>query len=428
MAKKKVKDKISYKKEVLDLKEFMLLDAKKQFAKIEKILKDIYEDTLDVTSKHVDKVLNICFDVTDSEVFLPHNLKVEKHGSRLIFDFAEKNNLGLFLLFLFAFLFAGIAATYSGVTYLNSLKINIDLDGDGVADLNIDLDGDGVCDINCDEDGDEKPDKNIDYKSNREAIFNILREDGTVDNPINQDKTGDGICDINCDTNDDGWPDLNIDYDGDGKVDIDMDTDGDGIKDTNLDTDSDGVCDINCDEDKDGVCDRNCANIDIPDNGEGTSSETGDGGIDFSTTSLIVMFESMNRIDAHNIFPDDHTEPELNTKIPDLKFTVENTTDGPLYYDINWIVNENTFESSNFWYKITSDLNGYKSQSNNIGPDNLNGWVTAPKNTETFATNIEIPAHSKQSYVVSMTLHGTNEEQNYDQNKHFNGRIEVKLR
>lgn len=415
MAKKdKDLEKINYKREVLDLKEFMLLDVKKQSEKIETILKELYEDTLEVTNKHVEKVLNICFEVSDTEIFLPHKLKVEKRGSKLIFDFVEKNNLWLFLVFLGCFLFAGIAATYSGINYLNSLKLNVDLDGDGVADLNIDLDGDGVCDINCDEDGDDKPDKNIDYKANREPIFNVLRENGEIFNPTNQDTNDDGKCDINCDTDDDGWPDVNIDYDGDGKPDTDLDTDGDGIKDTNLDTNGDGICDINCDDDGDGVCDRFCANINIEDNGGGTSSESGDGGIDFSSTSLVITFASQNAVLADNIYPDDQNDTNVNTTIPDLNFTIQNTTNATLYYDLTWLIEINNFESTNFWYKVTSDNNGYNSD-----------WKTAPFNTESIATQVEIAPNTTQSYSVSMTLHGTGEEQNYDQGKTFKGRIEI---
>ncbi|MEG1506619.1 MAG: hypothetical protein RR478_03875, partial [Bacilli bacterium] len=380
-------EKILYKKESIDLKEFILLDSKKQSEKIESTLKEIYEDTLVVSKKHVEKVLNICFDARDNEIFLPYNLKVSKNGSKLIFDFVEKNNKGLFLVFIFTMLFAGIAATYSGIHYLNSLKLNIDLDGDGVADINIDLDGDGMCDINCDENDDKLPDKNIDYKGNRKPIFNVVREDGTITNKTNQDINGDGVCDVNCITGTDGYPNLNIDYNGDGKVDLDIDTNGDKIKDINLDTNGDGVCDINCDDNDDGKCDRNCINITISDNGNGGSSSSGDGGLDFSTASLIIIFASENTINAENIFPDDQTNQGVNTKIPDLVFTVENTTDEIIYYDMKWLVKENTFETDNFWYKVTSDNNGY-----------LQDWTTTPKKDILIKSKVAVAAKTKQTY------------------------------
>ena len=76
----------------------------------------------------------------------------------------------------------------------------------------------------------------------------------------------------------------------------------------------------------------------------------------------------------------------------------------------------NTFETSNFWYKVTSDNGGYKSD-----------WKTAPFNDEVFSNKIAIPANTVQSYTVSMTLHGTGEEQNIDQGRVFKAKIKVLL-
>ena len=212
MAKKKEeKIKKNSNREVIDLKEFMLLDAKKQDETIKKTLDIMYEGSIEVTKKHIEKVLNICFDNKDNEVYLPGSLKVEKTGSKLLFYFAKRNNVGLIILFLLAFLFMGGFATYTGVQYLGKIQMNQDLDEDGIADLNIDLDDDGICDINCDTDKDGKPDRNIDYQGNRKPIFNVQMDDGTIFNPVNQDTDDDGICDINCDTEKDGWLDINID-------------------------------------------------------------------------------------------------------------------------------------------------------------------------------------------------------------------------
>ena len=400
-------------RETVDLKEFMLLDAKKQDEKIKETLDLMYEGKLEVTKKHIERVLNICFDPKDNEVYLPASLCVEKTGSKLTFFFRKRNNVGLILLFLLAFLFVGGFATYTGVQYLGRLQMNQDLDNDGVADLNIDLDGDGICDINCDTDKDGKPDRNIDYHNNRKPIFNVLMDDDTIFNPINQDTDGDGKCDINCDSNDDGWPDVNIDYDGDGIIDLDRDIDGDGIKDLDLDFNGDGVCDLNCDEDKDDVCDKNCTTITITDNGGGTSQE-GDGGIDIAAASLIVIFESQDNVVAENIYPDD--QEGVNTTIPDLRFTIQNTTNQTLYYDLGWIVNENTFESTNFWYRVISDNDGFTQD-----------WTTAPTVDTYFANRVAIAPNTTQSYTISFTLHGTGEEQNYDQGKIFNGQVSVQL-
>ena len=419
MAKRKKDEEVKVEKtsrrEEINLKEFLLLDSKKQDAKIKETLDLMYEGKIEVTKKHIDKVLNICFDTKDNETYLPASLRVEKIGSKLIFTFKKGNNMALFILFALCFLLIGGFATYMGVHYLARLELNQDLDGDGVADLNIDLDDDGICDINCDTDKDGKPDQNIDYRGNRKPIFNVLLEDGTIFNPSNQDTDGDGTCDINCDTNDDGWPDLNIDIDGDGVVDFDRDIDGDGIKDLDLDLDGDGVCDINCDNDKDNVCDTNCTNVDINGNGGGTSQE-GDGGMDFTTASLIVIFDSTDGVVADNIYPDDQEGEGVNTTIPSIGFTAQNTTDHTLYYNISWSVIENTFTSTNFWYRVSSNNNGFNQD-----------WTTAPTSDYVFAENIAVAPNTTQEYVVEFTLHGIGEPQNYDQGKIFNGRVYVDL-
>lgn len=419
MAKKKkdeeVKIEKSNRREEINLKEFLVLDSKKQDAKIKETLDLMFEGEIEVTKKHIDKVLNIAFDAKDNETYLPASLRVEKLGSKLIFTFKKSNNLALFILFALAFLLIGGFATYMGVEYLARLELNQDLDGDGIADLNIDLDDDNICDINCDTDKDGKPDRNIDYRGNRKPIFNILLEDDTIFNPTNQDTDGDGVCDVNCDTNDDGWPDLNVDIDGDGVVDFDRDIDGDGIKDLDLDLDGDGVCDINCDTDKDNVCDSNCTNVSIDDNGGGTS-EDGDGGMDFTTADLIVIYDSTDDVVAENIYPDDQVGEGVNTTIPSIGFSIQNTTNRTLYYNINWTILENTFTSDNFWYRVTSTNGGFNQD-----------WITAPKSDYTFATRVAIPANTTQEYVINFTLHGTGEEQNYDQGKVFRGQVNVDM-
>lgn len=417
MAKEKNKEKkfVSNNRETINLKEFMLLDGKKQDEVIKDTLDKMYESDIKVTSKMLDKILNVAFDNKNNEAYVKDSLMVEKEGNKLTFYFRKKKNAGLLVLFLLAFLFIGGFATYTGVVYLNKASLNIDLDGDNIPDLNIDLYDRGVCDVNCDINKDKKPDRNIDYHGNKKPIFNVILEDDTIFNPVNQlDEKG--VCILNCDTNDDGWPDLNIDYDGDGVVDLDRDIDGDGIKDLDLDINGDGVCDINCDTDKDNVCDKFCTNIDVTNNGDGTSSSTGNNGIDFTSASLIIMFDETDKIVADNIYPDDQEGTGVNTKVPDMKFTVENTTDNYLYYTINWQNIYNTFESTNFWFKVVSDAGGYNTD-----------WKTAPFEDETMVERVAIPPRTKQTYTISFTLHGINESQNYDQGKIFRGNVVVDI-
>ena len=399
-------------KETINIKEFMLQKSGEQDKLITDTLDKIYEGNVEVTKKHLEKVLNVAFDNKDNETYLPHSLCVKKDGNKLIFAFKKKNT-ALIILFLLGFLFISGFATFTGVQFLAKEKLNIDLNGDGIADLNIDLDDDGLCDINCDTNDDGKPDKNIDYRGNRKQIFNVLVENkDTLFNEMNQ-MDENGKCKLNCDTNNDGWPDTNIDIDGDGKVDLNIDIDNNGLPDLNIDTNGDGVADINIDDDGDGKCDRLCASV--SDN-KGGMTTIGGGNVNIDTASLIVAFESGADINVSNLYPDDQNDPDVNTTVPDVKFTIINTTSKALHYNLDWINVENTFTSGNFMTKIFGDNGGYKAD-----------WASAPTTNNRFANNIEIPAYTTQNYILSFKLRGIGTEQNFDQGKIFKGRVAVDL-
>lgn len=399
-------------KETINIKEFMLQKSGEQDKLITDTLDKIYEGNVEVTKKHLEKVLNVAFDNKDNETYLPHSLCVKKDGNKLIFAFKKKNT-ALIILFLLGFLFIAGFATFTGVQFLAKEKLNIDLNGDGIADLNIDLDDDGLCDINCDTNDDGKPDKNIDYRGNRKPTFNVLVENkDTLFNEMNQ-MDEKGKCKLNCDTNNDGWPDTNIDIDGDGKADLNIDIDNNGLPDLNIDTNGDGVADINIDDDGDGKCDRLCASV--SDN-KGGMTTIGGGNVNIDTASLIVAFESGADINVSNLYPDDQNDPDVNTTVPDVKFTIINTTSKALHYNLDWINVENTFTSGNFMTKIFGDNGGYKAD-----------WASAPTTNNRFANNIEIPAYTTQNYVLSFKLRGIGTEQNFDQGKIFKGRVAVDL-
>lgn len=399
-------------KETINTKEFMLLKSGEQDKLITDTLDKIYEGNVEVTKKHLEKVLNVAFDNKDNEIYLPHSLCVKKDGNKLIFAFKKKNT-ALIILFLLGFLFIAGFATFTGVQFLAKEKLNIDLNGDGIADLNIDLDDDGLCDINCDTNDDGKPDKNIDYRGNRKPTFNVLVENkDTLFNEMNQ-MDENGKCKLNCDTNNDGWPDTNIDIDGDGKADLNIDIDNNGLPDLNIDTNGDGVADINIDDDGDGKCDRLCASV--SDN-KGGMTTIGGGNVNIDTAALIVAFESGADINVSNLYPDDQNDPDVNTTVPDVKFTIINTTSKALHYNLDWINVENTFTSGNFMTKIFGDNGGYKAD-----------WASAPTTNNRFANNIEIPAYTTQNYVLSFKLRGIGTEQNFDQGKTFKGRVAVDL-
>lgn len=399
-------------KETINIKEFMLQKSGEQDKLITDTLDKIYEGNVEVTKKHLEKVLNVAFDNKDNETYLPHSLCVKKDGNKLIFAFKKKNT-ALIILFLLGFLFIAGFATFTGVQFLAKEKLNIDLNGDGIADLNIDLDDDGLCDINCDTNDDKKPDKNIDYRGNRKPTFNVLVENkDTLFNEMNQ-MDENGKCKLNCDTNNDGWPDTNIDIDGDGKADLNIDIDNNGLPDLNIDTNGDGVADINIDDDGDGKCDRLCASV--SDN-KGGMTTIGGGNVNIDTAALIVAFESGDDINISNLYPDDQNDPDVNTTVPDVKFTIINTTSKALHYNLDWINVENTFTSGNFMTKIFGDNGGYKAD-----------WASAPLTNNRFANNIEIPAYTTQNYVLSFKLRGIGTEQNFDQGKTFKGRVAVDL-
>lgn len=399
-------------KETINIKEFMLQKSGEQDKLITDTLDKIYEGNVEVTKKHLEKVLNVAFDNKDNETYLPHSLCVKKDGNKLIFAFKKKNT-ALIILFLLGFLFIAGFATFTGVQFLAKEKLNIDLNGDGIADLNIDLDDDGLCDINCDTNDDGKPDKNIDYRGNRKQIFNVLVENkDTLFNEMNQ-MDEKGKCKLNCDTNNDGWPDTNIDIDGDGKADLNIDIDNNGLPDLNIDTNGDGVADINIDDDGDGKCDRLCASV--SDN-KGGMTTIGGGNVNIDTASLIVAFESGADINVSNLYPDDQNDPDVNTTVPDVKFTIINTTSKALHYNLDWINVENTFTSGNFMTKIFGDNGGYKAD-----------WASAPTTNNRFANNIEIPAYTTQNYILSFKLRGIGTEQNFDQGKIFKGRVAVDI-
>ncbi len=411
-------------KENINIKEFMLLKSGEQDKLLEETLNKVYEGNVEFNKKYIDKILNVAFDNKDNEVYLPHSLCVQKDGNKLIFSF-KKNNKVLVILFLLGFLFISGFATFTGIQILGTEKMNIDINDDGIPDINIDINDDGICEVNCTNNftsnlKDLKPEFNIDHGTMRTPLFNVKRVDENgneyIFNKMNQ-KDEEGRCYLNCDTNDDGWPETNIDLDGDGKADINIDTNYDGIPDLNIDTNGDGVADINLDTDGDGKCDKLCSYV-VNKSGQATQNT---GVVDVDTAALIVTFKTGSDVKISNLYPDDQTDEGVNKTIKDIEFSIQNTTDAALYYNLNWIEIENTFQTDNFWTKIVSTNGGYNTYSTS---DN---WVVAPKTNSLVKTNVLIPAKTTQNYTVSFVLHGTGEPQNIDQGKIFKGRIQVEL-
>lgn len=420
MAKKKKENPLrTFSGTTIDLAKFNLETDKKQYEIIETTLKDIYKDDLEVTKKHVRKVINLTYNPKDDYIYLPYDLKVSKEKLELNFRFDKKViGFGWILFGLWLLLFALIGASYYGIRYINMVNLNKDIDGDGIADINIDINNDGKAEINVDTNGNNKPDLNVDYKGNRKAVFNIdTDDDGKPDsNLINDASTSEKrkVCTINCDINGDGWPDLNLDLDGDGKPDLDIDTDGDGNADLNLDLNGDGVCDIMCDLDGDDNCDSAC--IKPPKDNEintGTSTITGDPGTGTSTPQLLLRFDDGVTVNVNSIFPDDQPNMENQVK-PYKEFTVENLSDYTMYYTLGLEVVENTFVTNNFKYRLTGTNGG-------ISID----YTTAPTKDITLGERIAIPARTIQKYRLEFNLVGINAPQNIDQSKRFKANVKI---
>ena len=405
----------------IDLTKFNQLSDKEQQAQIEKTLKDIYGDNLEVTKKHGLKVIRLILKTKDESIYLPYNLCVEKKGLDLEFYVTRKKPIafGWLIFAIWAFVFALIAATYYGVRYMSFAELNKDIDGDGIADINIDIDNDGIAEINIDIDGDDKPDLNIDYKGDRMAKFNIdLDEDGVVDSNMIMVVVGDSAtCNLNCDINGDGWPDTNLDLDGDGKADIDVDVNGDKIPDLNMDLNGNGDCDVMCDEDDDKKCDSNCIEATNPGDQTGSSEFNGDPEVIQGSSTLVINFIEGETVSLTDMVPDDQPFFEEIVKVNPYKtFTIENTGVYPVMYSLKWKNVINTFTSTNFKYML---------ESTNGGPQI--GYTVAPTFNDYIARDIIIMPRVSQKFKVTFNLEGTNSPQNEDQGKMFQAAIDIEL-
>lgn len=404
-------EKLKGNKATLNIKDFIVLKGEEQYKLIEDTLNKMYENNVEVTKKYVNKIINGIYSNGNLDIFLPHNLHIEKLDKNVVFSFKKHRNPMIFVIFALLFALLVGLATYLGVIAYHSRDLNIDLNGDGIADLNIDLDGDGICDINCDSNGDKRPDYNIDYRGNRKSLFNVKDKDGNIINRINIDKDGDGICDLNCDVNGDNWPDTNLDFNNTGLATVNVDKNNDKVPELNIDTDGDMISNVNIDKDNDGLCDYNCIYVASKDG----KLDIGNDSVNEGSAALIIRYEDMSGAKTVNVFPDDQ-KGDVTTKIPDIKFSVENYSNDTIYYDINWANIVNTFESQNFWFKVLSTNGGYSTE-----------YKVAPFSSGVLASHIAIPADTKQEYTISFTLHGTGGEQNYDQGKVFQGRVLVEL-
>ncbi len=412
---KKVKIDNIYKQMKIELSDFNKMSDQEQYGKLEDTLKKMYENKVEVSKPHILKCIKLTVSKEDDYLYLANNLTVEKNPKELLFYFKKRTSKIPILILLISTLLIGVfSATYSGLLYLELNQLDIDIDGDGIADINIDLNNDRTPDINIDTNGDSIPDLDIDYKGNREPIFNLDKDgDGEPDFNIVNDGTDPEKCTVNCDANGDGWPDYNYDIDGDGKPDLDIDSNQDGIIDTGIDINGDLVCDVMCDDDNDGVCDRACYEYEGEDSTipSGPSDVTGNQDNNINSGQLSVVYEEDGELLIEGLLPDDHPEGQ---DYPYKNFSITNLSNFEVTYKITFVINKNTFTSQNFEYKIDSNNGGFESE-----------FQTAPWEDTLLSSYVVIPANGKQEYTITFRIKGTNQEQNYDQGKSFDGYIKI---
>ncbi len=126
---------------------------------------------------------------------------------------------------------------------------------------------------------------------------------------------------------------------------------------------------------------------------------------------LNIVYEEVGELVYNNLVPDDHGD----VYYPEKKFTITNLSDFDVAYKLTFIVDSNTFTSENFQYNLVSDNNGY----------NSDGFEVAPWEDTVLEEVVMIPALTTQTYTMTFKLQGTNEPQNYDQGKSFDGWIKV---
>jgi len=367
----------------------------------------------------------------------------------------------------------------------NNVYINIDVDGDGVADvnvsddrgknlvneigknnMNIDYDQDGFPDYNIDLDNDGKADLNIIESNKYKCIKNCdTNNDGKADYLIdiaadqlvsiynlNIDVDYDGVCDINCDISYDLSPDISIDIDGDNiadvnidfdknnTIDFNVDVDGDYQADENLDAYGNGICTFNCDGQnvvsKEASCVRNCDT-----NNDGWPDKNvdvdGDYICDFNCNA------SVDKVDADNNY---YLDSDYNSGILDLNesdkevdFYIMNPLDiqsdgvEPGWEDKYVLkINNNTNYAVKYqivWENVINEFTDINNLDYNLSRSNtayLNG-MKAPRRGTVLKDNVIIRANSSAAFLMDISFKETGINQNIDSGKRFKGQLIIRV-
>lgn len=386
-----------------NINDFSNLNFIEKNEKIRDIIKSATGLRSGIKSKELLKIIDYIEENRTEIMTINNELLIRRDNDELVITYRKGKIYLNVIIFVVVLILITAIATYAYLFKERLLKVNKDINGDGIPELNIDQDGDGIADVNIDINYDSIPDYNINYRNTGKAIFNIKENDKYI-NPLNQDVNDDDNCDLNCDIDEDGWPDINLDIDSDGIADLFIDSEYKGYATLNIDINGDKVCDINCDNDEDNKCDVNCLDfevikyIDIKNNNSGVNINT----------ALPTIELDGNEIECKNLFPVD--QPENNVlKECKASFTISNTSNIAAAYNLKLEIGENSFISSNLKYKLTSDN----------GISNIPNYVTVPKQSKIVLKNIKIDAKKTHHYDASFIIQGTGNSQNYDAGKYL---------
>jgi len=266
-------------------------------------------------------------------------------------------------------------------------RLNCDWNNDGICDWNCDTTGNGECDWNCFEDR-KTPDDGWEYCY------------------LNCDQDNNGVCDWNCDTTGNGECDCNCfpegSYPGNGGE-------------CNFNCECEYICEENCDENNPPM--TTTRSITTTRRPTGTTRPGGTTTTSIRPEQIVVRYFDERIINISNLLPTG--QPNVIGEIvnPQKRFSLENTSNFAVEYQLVLVVEENTFTTNNFMYRVSVSGGGGFSAN----------WVTVPSGTTTIARRVVIPPRTTQTYTFDFMLQGTGQPQNEDQGRTFIGYVRVSL-
>ena len=342
-------------------------------------------------------------------------------------------------------------------------EYNCDTDGDGKADTNVDTDGDKkpdfnvvdkngvcilncgsaldkVCKYNCDTNGDGKADTNVDTDGDKKPDFNVVDENGSC--ILNCGSITDKVCKYNCDTDNDGTCDnncygslyMNADlkslkigkyaispkFDANTleysvKVGKDVDKVIVEAKTLNPKAKLTGAGEVNLIAGnnrvtltvvaEDGTVKTYVVNIIRA--GNPSIVDNGNGSIDIGTASNGVLTVTYTKdINIQNILPG-----WSGTQT----FTIKNTSNKTIIYNVNLIDVQNTFKNNEFKYNLVKDGNV------------IVRTTDALVSNAAIAKQLVIAAGETANFEINYEFVDINNPQDYNQGVNYKAKVEIEL-